>query len=154
MDLAHWCPSGLPEYTNIADWCEIFGAGVWSGGHPCCLHLSNMHRAQHWYQRYDDRVLTGWDASSALCIAGSGGLSKVWGGGAGAAIKREEEGGELAHCTFAPKTGRGPTSGPKATIARLPAPTRLYAHHDSKYRQVCAPASGSSEQSHAPVMAT
>ncbi|CAL8463386.1 g2920 [Coccomyxa elongata] len=52
-----------------------------------------------------------------------------------AAIKREEEGGELAHCTFAPKTGRGPTSGPKATIARLPATTRLYAHHDSKYRQ-------------------
>ncbi|BDA48748.1 hypothetical protein COCOBI_12-4300 [Coccomyxa sp. Obi] len=52
-----------------------------------------------------------------------------------AAMKREEEGGELAHCTFAPKTGRGPTSGPKATIARLPAPTRLYAHHDSKYRQ-------------------
>ncbi|EIE27456.1 hypothetical protein COCSUDRAFT_39121 [Coccomyxa subellipsoidea C-169] len=52
-----------------------------------------------------------------------------------AARKREEEGGELAHCTFVPKTGRGPASGPKATVARLPAPTRLYAHHDSKYRQ-------------------
>ncbi|KAK9917945.1 hypothetical protein WJX75_009986 [Coccomyxa subellipsoidea] len=49
--------------------------------------------------------------------------------------KREEEGGELAQCTFAPKVGRGPASGPKATVAGLPAPTRLYAHHDSKYRQ-------------------
>ncbi len=57
----------------------------------------------------------------------------------GAARKREEEGGELANCTFVPKTGRGPASGPKATVARLPAPTRLYAHHDSKYRQVPIP---------------
>lgn len=64
-------------------------------------------------------------------------LKNLTGAGAGAAMKREEEGGELAHCTFAPRTGRGPTSGPKATVARLPAPTRLYAHHDSKYRQVC-----------------
>lgn len=55
---------------------------------------------------------------------------------AGAARKLEEEGGELAECTFVPKTGRGPASGPKATVARQPAATRLYAHHDSKYRQV------------------
>jgi hypothetical protein len=51
-------------------------------------------------------------------------------------MKRDEEGGELRECTFAPKTGRGPTSGPKATVAGLPAALRLYAQHGSKYAQV------------------
>ena len=37
--------------------------------------------------------------------------------------KREDESGKLDGCTFAPRTGRGPVSGPRATVAGLPAPT-------------------------------
>lgn len=55
---------------------------------------------------------------------------------AGARRKAEEEGGELAECSFRPVTGRGPISGPRATVAGLPAERRLYAAHDAKYSQV------------------
>ena len=55
---------------------------------------------------------------------------------AGAQRKQQEQSGELAECSFAPRTGRGPVSGPRATAARLPAPARLYANHSSKYMQV------------------
>ena len=57
---------------------------------------------------------------------------------AGAQRRLQEQSGELAECSFAPRTGRGPVSGPRATAARLPAPSRLYANHSSKYAQVAA----------------
>ena len=57
---------------------------------------------------------------------------------AGAQRKQQEQSGELAECSFAPRTGRGPVSGPRATAARLPAPARLYANHSSKYMQVAS----------------
>ena len=50
--------------------------------------------------------------------------------------KEQEQYGALAECSFAPVTGRGPKSGSRAVAAKLPAPTRLYANHSSKYKQV------------------
>ena len=55
---------------------------------------------------------------------------------AGAQKKQQELYGDLAECSFAPRTGRGPVSGSRAAAANLPAPVRLYANHGSKYKQV------------------
>ena len=54
----------------------------------------------------------------------------------GAQKRQEEEYGDLAECSFAPRTGRGPVSGSRAAAANLPADIRLYAGHSSKYKQV------------------
>ena len=75
----------------------------------------------------------------AFAADGCSGISlseAPWVVAAGRQMKQAEEGGELKECSFAPKTGRGPVSGPKATIARLPPSKRLYANHGTKYMQV------------------
>ena len=60
----------------------------------------------------------------------------TWRLAAGAQKKQQELYGDLAECSFAPRTGRGPASGSRAAAANLPAPVRLYANHGSKYKQV------------------
>ncbi len=43
---------------------------------------------------------------------------------------------EVADCTFAPTTGRGPQQGARAEMAALPPSQRLYQRVDEKWTQV------------------
>ena len=57
---------------------------------------------------------------------------------AGAKKRMHEAKLEVAGCTFAPTTGRGPQQGARAEMASLPPSQRLYQRVDDKWTQVGA----------------